>query len=113
MTIFQNNVRSLKKNFHLVKEVFQKCSSLPNILAFTETKLNENSSIPSFPGYSFEHVNSPTQCGGVGVYLSDDLNYSIRNDLSLNLEGCEDLWLELEVEKTNAGNNKTQKKNLF
>ena len=106
LTIFQNNVRSLKKNFHLVEEIFQKCGNLPSILAFTETKLNDSSAIPRLGGYIFEHVDSPTDCGGVGVYLSDELNYSIRNDLSLNIKGCEDLWIEITVKNNDRNSPK-------
>ena len=95
LTILQNNIRSLNKNFHLVEETFANCTKLPEILAFSETKLNQNSPIPSLEGYSFERKDSPSVCGGVGVYVSNRINYSIRNDLDLDTDGCEDLWLEI------------------
>ena len=47
LTIFQNNIRSLNKNFDSVKEeIFKNCTKLPDILSFSETKLNENSLVP-------------------------------------------------------------------
>ena len=68
LAIFQNNVRSVKKNFHLVEEIFQNCKNFTDILSLTETRLNEKSALPSLHGYSFEHVDSTTECGGVGVF---------------------------------------------
>lgn len=82
LTIFQNNIRSLNKNFHLVEELFARSKHIPDILAFCETKLHENSLIPPFDGYAFERVDSPTNSGGVGVFLSNRIKYSIRADLN-------------------------------
>ena len=40
-TVFHNNIRSLNKNFEGITDIFQHCKELPNVLAFSETKLNE------------------------------------------------------------------------
>ena len=48
---------------------------------------------------SFEHINSETKCGGVGMFISNNMDYSIRNDLSLNTTGCEDLWVEIDFKQ--------------
>lgn len=66
LTIYQNNIRSLNKNLHIVKEIFFKCEKLPDIMSFCETKLKNDSTIPNIDGYSFHHRNSPTGSGGVG-----------------------------------------------
>ena len=104
LTVFQNNIRSLNKNFHLVEEIFNNCTDLPDVLAFCETRLNENSIAPSLEGYSFECENSPTACGGVGIFVSDSLNYTVRNDLKINVNACEDLWIEIETESKSDDN---------
>ena len=93
LTIFQNNIRSLNKNFHIVKEIFKDCDKTPDILSFSETMLRSNSNIPPFDGYSFHHVNSLNGCGGVGVYVSNRIDYTVRNDLSINIDDCEDIWI--------------------
>ena len=36
LSILQNNVRSLNKNFHLVEKISNNCSTLPDILSFCE-----------------------------------------------------------------------------
>ena len=55
-TIFHQNIRSLGANFHKFDEIFQNCSVLPDIFAFTETKLDEDKSIPEIKGYKFERL---------------------------------------------------------
>ena len=98
---------SLNKNFHKVEEIFLNCSKFPSILAFSETKLNDNSPIPNIEGYNFEYVNSSTSCGGVGIFISNLFTYNVRPDLSLNLNDCEDIWIELKssIDKTVTSNN--------
>jgi len=56
--------------------------------------------IPPLIGYSFERKDSPTASGGVGLYLSDSLQYTIHEDLSLNLPHCEDLWIDIKVNQS-------------
>ena len=54
---------------------------LPNIIAITETKLTENSQQNvNIPGYNFVGVNSKTSDGGVGFYISENINFKTRND---------------------------------
>jgi len=97
LSIFHNNIRSLSKNFDSLCDIFHNCSSLPDILALSETRLSCNKNIPTLDNYNFECVNSPSAAGGVGAYISDRLTYSVRNDLSLNLSHCEDLWLNITL----------------
>ena len=60
LVVYHNNIRSLNKNFcKLQDELFHNCSNYPDILAFTETRISKDSSIPSLEGYSFEHVDAP------------------------------------------------------
>ena len=43
---------------------------MPSIIAISETKLNENNiSNISIPGYQFLSKHSPTNAGGVGIYI--------------------------------------------
>ena len=72
--IFHNNVNSLcdieSDTMGKVKDIFQNCSSLPDLLAFSDTRVNENSLIPPLNGYhDFHFTPTPTGAGGVGFYL--------------------------------------------
>jgi len=48
-------------------------------------------------GYDFEFLNSSSNAGGVGAYIAQDINYTTRDDLRLNLPHCEDLWLNVPL----------------
>ena len=111
LLIYHNNIRSLKKNFMKIQdEIFSNCSLLPNIMAFTETKINDSSCIPCLTGYNFEHIDSPTSCGGVGIYISSTLKYSVNNQLNLNSSGCDDIWIEVEIKSTYSNRKGKNKK---
>ena len=77
-----------------------KCTTLPDVIAVTETRLKKDINIPDLDGYGFENVDSPTEAGGVGVNVSNNLTYCVSRDLCLNVNHCEDLWLRI---KTNEG----------
>ena len=97
LSIFHNNVRSVNKNISDVKKIFLKCDKLPDIITISETKLTASSSLPNLPGFNFENVNSPTAAGGVGIFISDHIEYVLRDDLRLNITGCEDIWIEVKL----------------
>ena len=95
-SIFHCNIRSLEKNKSLVHDILSTVKTMPDIIAITESKINENTSANlNIPGYAFVNVNSKTQAGGVGLYLSNDLNFSRRSDLDISGDGIESCWIEL------------------
>ena len=99
ITVFHNNIRSSVKNFDKIsEETFKNCKYLPDILTITETKLNDSKSIPELEGYKYKHVDSTTDAGGVGIYLSNNLSFTVRNDLSLEAQNCEDLWINVDMD---------------
>ena len=108
LVVYHNNIRSLKKNFSKVQdELFYNCSNYPDILAFTETRISKDTSnIPSLEGYSFEHVDAPHAIGGVGVYLSNSISYTVINNLHIDSTGCENIWIQIDLK-----NNKNAKHN--
>ena len=110
LTILQNNIRSLNKNLHLVEEMFNECSQFPDILSFCETKLNDQSVIPHIEGYCFEQKNSHTSCGGVGLFISDKIEYIVRKDLDLDLPDCEDVWIEIKSDSTSYSGSDSKNK---
>ena len=93
------NVRSLSKNKTKMHELIDLMVTKPNLIAISETKLNPNSvSNVNLSNYKFFRNDSPTNAGGVGLYINDAIKCHLRNDLFLNLDKCEDLWLEIECE---------------
>ena len=92
---------------------------MPDAIAISETKLNPNSSLNlKFPNYKFIRNHSITHAGGVGLYIKESLKFTLRKELSLNLQHCKDLWLEVELEKSSIilvviNRNPKQKLSLF
>ena len=100
-SILHCNIRSLPKNLSLLNDVLLMVKELPNIIAITETRLAEDSHHNiRIPGYIFLGVNSKTSAGGVGIYISENINFTRRNDLDLALtEGVENCWIEIQRTK--------------
>ena len=96
------NIRSLNKYKDDLINLLTLNNFNPDLLALSETKLNESNCYTntSLPGFNFEHIDSPTKAGGVGAYISTDVTYHVRHDLNFNLQGCENLWLELAPNKS-------------
>ena len=65
------NIRSLHKNFDSLIDFCESLSAKPNIIYLTETKLKD---IPyaniNIPKYNFHHSPTPTNAGGVAMYIS-------------------------------------------
>ena len=101
LSMLHFNIRSLKKNLTFLNDILMSVKELPNIIAISETKLSDNNPFnTSIPGYSFLSVNSKTSAGGVGFYVSENVNFKRRNDLDLGLrEGLENCWIEIERKK--------------
>ena len=80
------NVRSLPKNKDKVEEFFNGMSRIPDAIAISETKLNANSvTNVNIPNYTFLRKDSPTNAGGVGLYIKQSMQFRLRNDLSLRV----------------------------
>ena len=94
-------MRSLTKNHERLEQMLALFPCTPHLIAISETKLNANSDQKciTLPHYSFCHSPSDTTAGGVGVYLSDSLEYRVRFMERFMEEGNENIWIEI------SGNN--------
>ena len=69
----------------------------------SETRLKGDSLINVLiPGYNFVHSDSVTNAGGVAIYVSSKFQFTLDHKLNLNVNGCEDLWLNVCL-SNNAG----------
>ena len=76
------NTRSLGKNVSLLHDILLTVETRPDVIAISETKINENSYVNiNLPGYNFVSTNSKSQAGGVGLYLANKLEFSRKTDL--------------------------------
>ena len=94
------NVRSLPKNIDKLSVFVGQLTIKPNVIAITETKLNNaNYNVNlNLTGYVFIHKISQTRAGGVGFYINEELSYSCQDDnINLNLNFVEDMWIKIEA----------------
>ena len=56
--------------------------------------------IPSIDGYDFIRNDCKSNKGGSGIFVKHSLEYTLREDLLLNVDYCEDVWLEITVKNT-------------
>ena len=69
------------------------------MIGLTETKYKvskESLFSHIIPGYSFISEPSLSHAGGVGFFVSDKLNFSVRDDLSKFSINYESLWIEIQ-----------------
>ena len=88
LLIVEINTRSLPKNFSKVKQFLGAVERKPDILILVETWL-ENSYIKLYqlPGYEFILIpRQGKKGGGVGAYISLNLNFVVRKDLMTNFK---------------------------
>ena len=66
----------------------------PDIIALSETWLTKDRHNKfSIEGYTFLHDTSPSNSGGVSCFIHNSISMQVTNDYCLQLEGCEDMWL--------------------
>ncbi len=83
-SIFHCNVRSLQKQFSKLNDILISLENQISIIGISETRLNENSSSNiDLLNYSFLRHDSPTQAGGVGLYIHNSLEFHLRQDIKL------------------------------
>ena len=99
-SVFHCNIRSLEKNLNLLNDILITFKEAPSIIAISETKLKNNSATNiSIPGYQFLSKHSLTSAGGVGIYAKEDIQFSRRQDINLDLEGVETCVIEISRSK--------------
>lgn len=96
-SIIHFNARSLSKNFLAISEFIHSLSYSFSIYGFTETWIQSNTPILfHLEGYSFIHIDRISgRGGGVAFLVLDSLNFKIRNDILLQCDGNECLFIEI------------------
>ena len=94
--ILRANIRSLHKNFDSLIDFCESLSPKPYIICLTETKVKD---IPyaniNIPNYTFYHAPTPTNAGGVAMFISS--RFVVQNVYAqfLKTDMCVDMFVEL------------------
>ena len=93
------NVRSLQKNLDKLTNYILQMKKLPDIIAITETKLTKNHIVVNLDieGYNFIHSDSSSRAGGVGFYIKDSLTFTLKEEIDLNINSVENIWIQIET----------------
>ena len=100
-SFLHNNIRSLPLHLdefqsHLLRELNYNF----DVIGISETKITSSSPASSLnldiPGYKFEHVPTPLAFGGVGMYINEDLDFSIIEKTSNS--SFQALWIEINLQ---------------
>ena len=101
VVIIYFNTRSLPKNKYQIENFLAKMVVLPEVIAITETKLNnKNKHLTTLDHDEFIHVDSQSQAGRVGLYMRKDLKFNIEKQLNLDLSDCESLFVKIKESST-------------
>ena len=94
------NMTSLNKHHDNLNELLLTLPFSHKVICLSEVCLkNELSQNLNMHGYKFIHKPSTTIVGGVGMYISSTGSFEIIHKYNLNIQDCEDLWIELTVKK--------------
>ena len=106
LTVLYMNIGSLPLHWTDFSKILEDLEEKPDIIAFSETKITEKCCTyyhPYLEGYSFKRVLSKTHFGGVGFFIRNELNYTLRPDLNCSWHSLfEMLWFEVSS-NTNSG----------
>ena len=108
------NTRSLQKNFDKFHEFLCSLSVTPDIICISESRLKGNPITNiTLPGYDFIHNDSPTSAGGVAVYIANNISYNLLTNLKIEVDNCENIWIELTSYKLIIGTIYRHPKNIL
>ena len=99
-SLFHVNARSLQKNYDNFRNLLDTLDFNFSILAISETWFNGNTNVNMYnvKDYSFVHMCRPDKVGGgVGLYVKNEFQYVLRNDLSCITSNHEMIFVEITV----------------
>ena len=101
---FHTNIASLNLHADDLRLILSRLNYKFDVIGITEHKIHKNT-VPfnniSIPGYH-EFIYEPTETshGGAGLFLKDNLDYIVRNDLQLNVGSkFEAIFIEIQFPK--------------
>ena len=97
ISILHSNIRGLKRNFEQFHQhVLSELKVSFSVIGLTEIRIRDgacNENLPSLPNYYFEYVTTPLSAGGVGMFISSQLQYNVLERTSNS--SYQALWIEI------------------
>ena len=83
---FHMNVSSICRNFDDLETLLAKINVKFNVIGIIEARLKKSSirnTNVDLNGYSFKHTPTEANCGGALLYIDNNINYIVRDDLCI------------------------------
>ena len=80
------NISSICRNFDDLETLLAKIKFKFNVIGITETRFKKSSIRKTnidLNDYSFEHTPTEANCGGALLYIENNINYIVRDDLCI------------------------------
>ena len=97
-SVIPSNIRSLNANFDGLLQMLTEMNHSFSLIGLTETKYTtsqESLHCHNIPGYIFTSQPSLSNAGGTGFFVSDKLNFHVRDDLSESTVDYECLCIDI------------------
>ena len=83
-SVFHLDISSLTAHFDDLVTMLDLLNFNFSIIGLTETRLKSVISVPiSIGGFNYEYTPTESSCGGALLYISNKINYKLRNDLMI------------------------------
>ena len=107
ISLLHLNIRSVPKNLDKLIPLIDQSQIKYNFVALTETWLrSENADVYGLEGYNHEYLTRDNRPGGgVSIFIKEEINYKVRDDLSVIEPDIEMLWVEIENKSINSTSN--------
>ena len=103
-SVLHLNIRSLRKNFEDLKELYKTLNLKFSKVCFSETWADddklENDSLIQLPGYNVLHqIRKNCRGGGISVFVHDSLSFKRPEKFGINSEAVESLSIKISNKK--------------
>ena len=82
---------SLSKNLFKLEDLVTQLEALPDS---NNTNFMYNTNLY---GYKYAHVDTDKNARGVGLYVKEHIEFLVLNNVNIENEDCENLWVELKL----------------
>ena len=106
-SLFHVNIRSLPRNFDHLKIHLNELKHSFTIIAISENWLtNINREIYHLKGYSHKKtIREQRTGGGVPLFIKNDINFQVRDNININLPDVDSLFIEIPKEELHSNKN--------
>ena len=85
MSLLHLNIRSVSHNLNSLTDLLSNLNIKFSFIGISETWLSDSSNSTDIEGYKFLHKHKQNKAGGgVGQFVSNDLEFKHREDLSIS-----------------------------